>query len=83
MIPVSLFVLQKNRTAAEKGSAALGANLKKPGYINEMKSMISEPMQYQISPEGIDTPDGMCGEQSLLYRKLPDVKIIYRSFLII
>ena len=42
--------------------------------------MISELMQYQISPEGIDTLMECAGEQSLLYRKLSDVKIIYREF---
>ncbi|UWP60309.1 helicase-exonuclease AddAB subunit AddB [Ruminococcus gauvreauii] len=74
------FVLQKIAQQQKKRLGCLGANLKKPGYINEMKSMISELMQYQISPEGIDTLMECAGEQSLLYRKLSDVKIIYREF---
>ncbi|MCH1984308.1 helicase-exonuclease AddAB subunit AddB [Ruminococcus sp. OA3] len=74
------FVLQKIAQQQKKKLGFLGANLKKPGYINEMKSMISELMQYQISPEGIDILMECAGEQSLLFRKLSDVKIIYQEF---
>ena len=73
-------MLQKIAQQQKKGSACLGANLKKPGYINEMKS-------HDIGADAVSDqsgrhryPDGMCGEQSLLYRKLSDVKIIYREF---
>lgn len=74
------FVLQKIAQQQKQKLGFLGANLKKPGYINEMKSMISELMQYQISPEGITDLMECAGEQSLLYRKLSDVKIIYQEF---
>ena len=34
--------------------SVLGSNLKKMGYVSEIKSLISEFMQYQITPEDIE-----------------------------
>ncbi|MCI8327820.1 MAG: helicase-exonuclease AddAB subunit AddB [Lachnospiraceae bacterium] len=59
----------------------LGSNLKKMGYIGEIKSLISEFMQYQIAPENIE--DWVEDEEySYAFRsKMRDVLLIYREFL--
>lgn len=58
----------------------LKANMKRTGYISEMKSVISELTQYQITPEQLDIfiQDE---EQSPLFRyKIQDIQTIYQGF---
>lgn len=60
----------------------LGRNLKKLGYINEVKSVISEFMQYGV---GIHELDGMLLDakregRELLYCKLRDLRTLYQAF---
>ena len=60
--------------------STLGANIDKPGYIQELKSVISEFMQYDI---GISTLQSMLGankENTVLYKKLSDISILYEEF---
>lgn len=59
---------------------ALGGKLMKPGYISEIKSVISELMQYGVDVETLEeaakqTDDGM------LAMKLEDMALLYRAFL--
>lgn len=59
----------------------LGSNLKKMGYVSEIKSLISEFMQYQITPEDIET---WCEDEENAWSfrlKMKDVLVIYRKFL--
>jgi len=74
------FVLQK--IAQEKSSQlrTLGSNMKKSGYINEMKSMISELMQYRIAPKDIDRMIEKADEKQMLKHKLADIKVIFGGF---
>lgn len=58
----------------------LGGNMKKQGFLTQVKSMISELTQYDISP-------GMLGEllegqkmRPSLYYKMEDVQILYEGF---
>ena len=76
-------MLQKIAQQQKKRLGCLGANLKKPGYINEMKSMISELMQYQISPEGIDTLMECAGSSRCCTGNFRMSKLFTGSFLII
>lgn len=72
------------RKMAEEHSGklkVLGSNLKKMGYVSEMKSLISEFMQYQITPEDVE---GWIGDEEHSYAfrlKMQDVLVIYREFL--
>lgn len=59
----------------------LGRNLKKLGYISEVKSLISELIQYQVTPETLDRMIRECAHRELLSRKLKDVQVLYRAFL--
>ncbi|MGI6006602.1 MAG: helicase-exonuclease AddAB subunit AddB [Ruminococcus sp.] len=73
-------VLQKIAQKNRKQLAYLGGNLKKPGYIDEMKSMISELAQYRLKAEDLDRLIELAEEKSLLRGKLMDVQTIYRQF---
>lgn len=59
----------------------LGSRMKKQGYIQEMKSLISELMQYKVEPEALAKLKEQAKEEnSLLYYKLSDVETLYNGF---
>lgn len=57
----------------------LGKNLDKTGYIHEVKSSISEFMQYSVSPKDIENLSKKAGN-GLLKNKLTDLSKIYSAF---
>ncbi|MDO4804325.1 MAG: helicase-exonuclease AddAB subunit AddB [Lachnospiraceae bacterium] len=71
------FVLQKIALDHKKEMSVLGANLTKPGNVEEMKSVISELLLYGISS---DMLDGAKKGDSLLDRKLHDITVVYDAF---
>ena len=48
-------VLRKLAGEQKKNLSVLGGNLNRMGYISEVKSLISELTQYNVSPEKLDT----------------------------
>lgn len=74
-------VLRKLAKEHEKELRILGRNLKKLGYISEIKSLISELIQYQVTPEMLEKMIEKSGKRELLSGKLEDVQILYRAFL--
>lgn len=74
-------VLRKLAKEHEKELMILGRNLKKLGYISEVKSLISEFMQYRITPDILKEMIQKSGNRELLSRKLRDVQILYEAFL--
>ena len=74
-------VLRKLAKEHEEELSVLGRNLKKLGYISEVKSLISELTQYQVTPEVLGQMIENCGNRELLSKKLRDVQILYRAFL--
>ena len=74
-------VLRKLSKEYEEELQILGRNLKKLGYISEVKSLISELMQYEVTPELLEQMIEKSDRRELLSRKLKDVQILYRAFL--
>ncbi len=70
-------IIQEN--ASKLG--VLSGSLRKRGTIAEMKSLVSEFMQYDIRPEQIDEMIEKSKEQPLLVHKLYDIQRIYEGFL--
>ena len=70
------------KIAEEKGKdlTVLRGNIRKMGYINELKSMISELMQYDISAEELEDFLHQLKPESNLYYKLSDVHTMYAAF---
>ncbi len=58
----------------------LSGNLKKTGYINEIKSLISELTQYAVTEEELERFTQESRQRPQLYYKLRDVQVIYRAF---
>lgn len=70
------------RLAEEKKDelTILGGNLKKLGYISEVKSLISEFTQYRVEPRQLEQMMEQNRDNPQLYYKLKDMKLIYESF---
>ncbi|MGN1167427.1 MAG: PD-(D/E)XK nuclease family protein [Lachnospiraceae bacterium] len=73
-------ILRKIAGDYEGELKVLKGNMKKLGYISEVKSVISEFTQYDIGQEEIERVMEMVGKESGLYYKLNDLKILYRGF---
>lgn len=73
-------ILRKIAKDYEGELKVLKGNMKKLGYISEVKSVISEFTQYDIGQEEIEQVMETVGEGSGLYYKLNDLKILYRGF---
>lgn len=73
------FVLQKIALDHENDLEAFGMRLRKPGNIEELKSVISELMQYDISPNQLSDLAGE-GNTDYLGLKLRDIGLIYQDF---
>lgn len=58
----------------------LGSNLKKTGYINEVKSLISELTQYAVTEEELEHFLESSRKKPNLYSKLRDVQVLYGAF---
>ena len=70
------------RLAEEKKEelTLLGKNLKRLGYISEIKSLISEFTQYRITKEQLSALIEQNQKNPQLQFKLKDLKLIYESF---
>lgn len=73
-------VLQKVAADLKEQLPAMGSLLHKQGYIHEVKSAISEFMQYGISTQDMDKLITSAQKRGALAMKLKDLKTLYRSF---
>ncbi len=70
------------RVAIEKEDqlVLLKDKVKRPGYIHEVKSVISEFYQYDIGPKDMEEMIGQAKEKGALAYKLQDLKVLYDGF---
>ncbi len=74
-------VLQRVAGAMKEELPILGAHLHKQGYIHEVKSAISEFMQYGISVADMPGLISFAKERGALSLKLKDLECIYKGFM--
>ena len=74
-------VLQKVAAGLKEELPALGSFLHRQGYIHEVKSAISEFMQYGIGPQDMKTLIACAGNRGALALKLKDLETLYQGFL--
>lgn len=74
-------VLRKIAGELEGKLQVIGSNLKKIGYIHEVKSSISEFMQYGIGAGELAKLIDFSGQRGALQYKLQDLKVLYEGFL--
>ena len=76
-------VLRRLAQEQEETLTVLRANMNRMGYIGEVKSMISELVQYRISPEQLVDLTEDKTISPVLSAKLRDVATMYRAFVIL
>lgn len=71
------------RIAAETADrlSVIGSNMKRIGYIHEVKSAISEFMQYGIGVQELRSLTEYARPRGSLYHKLQDLQVLYETFL--
>lgn len=73
-------VLRKIAGSIKEQVPVIGSNLNKQGYIHEVKSAISEFMQYGIGEAELDELVGFAKNRGVLHYKLKDLQVLYRAF---
>ena len=74
-------VLQKVAAGLNEELPTLGSFLHRQGYIHEVKSAISEFMQYGIGAEDVGKLIAFAEKRGALVQKLRDLQKLYRGFL--
>ncbi len=73
-------VLRKVVAEKRKDLILFGANVRKPGFIGELKSVLSELYQYNVRPEDFNKMFEIVGKKPVLQAKLKDLLTIYEGF---
>ncbi|MBQ3105389.1 MAG: helicase-exonuclease AddAB subunit AddB [Lachnospiraceae bacterium] len=73
-------VLRKVAEEKKEALPVLRSHLKKNGYIHEVKSVISEFMQYGIGDEELEAMLSFSAGRGSLHYKLQDIRVLYQSF---
>lgn len=60
--------------------SVFGRNVQKPGFISEMKSILSEFYQYDIGEEELEQMRQAAAGNVPLQKKLADIALLYRGF---
>ncbi len=76
-----IMVLERVIQEKEKELGVLARSMQKPGTVAEVKSLVSEFMQYEIRPEELDEIKNRVQENPLLSHKLQDVQVIYQGYI--
>ena len=74
-------VLQKVAAGMKEDLPALGSFLHRQGYIHEVKSAISEFMQYGIGTEDVSKLIACAQKRGALAQKLKDLEKLYKGFM--
>lgn len=74
-------ILRKVAAEREEELILLGSHLNQVGYIHEIKSVISEFMQYDIDVKGVEELIAYGAKKGELSSKLSDLKLLYQGFL--
>lgn len=73
-------ILRKVAESIKEELPVIGSNLNKIGYIHEVKSAISEFMQYGIGEKELTELTEYAKKRGALYHKLKDLQVLYKGF---
>ena len=73
-------ILRKIAGGIKDRVPVIGSNLNKQGYIHEVKSAISEFMQYGIGVSQLDAMIEYAKSRGALHYKLKDLQVLYHAF---
>ncbi|MCI8402654.1 MAG: ATP-dependent helicase [Lachnospiraceae bacterium] len=75
-----LMILRRAAALCGKKLTVFGKNLDKAGFIDKIKSMLSELYQYRIGVEELDRLIAETEDEPLLRRKLTEIRTLYVAF---
>ena len=73
-------VLRKVLEEKKEELSYFRGNIKKAGFVDEIKSLLSELFQYSIDVEELERMISLADKKPMLQKKLQDVFIIYKAF---
>lgn len=73
-------VLRRVAQEKKKDLKILGAKMDKQGYVSQLKSMVSELRQYEITSQDLEKVLKEVENKPELYYKLKDISILYQGF---
>ncbi|SER70626.1 PD-(D/E)XK nuclease family protein [Lachnobacterium bovis] len=73
-------VLRKVAQEEKKNLTVFAPNINKIGYIEKIKSILSEFMQYQVTPDTLENLISRMENESVLKSKLSDILVLYNGF---
>ncbi|MCR4797375.1 MAG: helicase-exonuclease AddAB subunit AddB, partial [Lachnospiraceae bacterium] len=74
-------VLRRIASLQEDHLSILKNKMKRPGYVDQVKSFISELEQYHILPEDLNAMGETAGMPPLFSKKAKEISLLYKSFL--
>lgn len=74
-------MLRKVAIQEQEKLKVLGSRMNRPGYVSEVKSVLSELMQYEVSDFELQEMEQKTENRRLLNAKLEDLQVLYRAFL--
>lgn len=73
-------ILRKVAAGKSKELGVFAGHLHKLGFISQLKSVLSEFYQYEVSQEQIESIKEQLNHRGLLYEKLKDLEVVYQGF---
>ena len=74
-------MLRKVAIQEKETLQVLGSRMDRPGYVSEVKSILSELMQYEVGAEELEEMERFSAKRPLLQAKLHDLRCLYQAFL--
>ncbi len=74
-------VLRRVAAGVEDSLGVMRRNIRKPGYISEVKSALSEFMQYGLGTKDVEKLCAYASRRNALAYKLKDLHLLYQGFL--
>lgn len=74
-------VLRRVAASVEDSLGVMRRNIRKPGYISEVKSALSEFMQYGLGTKDVEKLCAYASGRNALAYKLKDLHLLYQGFL--
>lgn len=74
-------IIRKVAAGLKEQMPIIGGNLGKTGYVHEVKSALSEFMQYGVGLKELEELTDFSKSRGQLYHKLKDLQVIYSGFL--
>ncbi len=75
-----LMVLRRAASSCSEELRLFRKNLDKAGFIDKIKSMLSELYQYRIDGQELDRIIAATADEPLLQRKLQEIRVLYDAF---